>query len=42
MFSLRYKMRSYANCIDDLKRQNAWNGSWESQKKMTSTVSEQM
>ena len=31
--SLRCKMRSFTNCIEDLKRENAWRGSWESQKK---------
>lgn len=35
-------MRSFTNCIEDLERENAWNGSWESQKEMPSLVSEQM
>lgn len=31
--SLRYKMRSFTNCTEDLKRENAGEGSWEPQKK---------
>lgn len=42
MFALNCKMRSFTNCIEDLERENPSNGSWESQKEMTSPVSEQM
>lgn len=38
IFSLRYKVRSFTSCIEDTKREKAWNSPWESQKERTSSV----